>query len=481
MTNVDRSAPRHRLKLRDGVRIEFGASVDDAVTVRSRDGAFPLGALTSALRDALGSLAEGADEDEAARGVAETEGLQALARWSWLTQMLLDTGCLRCALASAAGESLATIFVLAPGPSIRFSPLCSPDAVALSRFAWLHAADGVTVLESPLGRARVELDDPRLAGAAAALARPQTADQLADAFGLCVETVAGFLGFLHGARALAAPGEADGSCGLALWEVQDALFHVHSRLGRRDRAYGATYRFQGRIPPPPAVAPLEGPVVPLARPDLDKLRAKDLPFAKVLDARRSLRKFSPASVDVATLSEFLYRSARDTGLSTQPIQEEAEREFDRITRPYPGAGGCHPLDVYVVARMCTGLERGLYRYEPTGHALVALAADPCRLDRLLAEARSAAGIEENPPVLVVLAARFARTLWKYEGIGYANLLKDVGALLQTMYLVATAMGLAPCALGGGDAVCFAEAAGLAFWEETSVGEFMLGHPAGGAL
>ena len=481
MTNVDRSAPRHRLKLRVGVRIEFGASVDDAVTVRSRDGAFPLGALTSALRDALGSLAEGADEDEAARGVAETEGLPALARWSWLTQTLLDTGCLRCALASAAGESLATIFALAPGPSKRFSPLRSPDAVALSRFAWLHAADGVTVLESPLGRARVELDDPRLAGAAAALARPQTADQLADALGLCVETVAGFLGFLHGARALAAPGEADGSCGLALWEVQDALFHVHSRLGRRDRAYGATYRFQGRIPPPPAVAPLEGPVVPLARPDLDKLRAKDLPFAKVLDARRSLRKFSPASVDVATLSEFLYRSARDTGLSTQPIPEEAEREFERITRPYPGAGGCHPLDVYVVARMCTGLERGLYRYEPAGHALVALAADPRRLDRLLAEARSAAGIEENPPVLVVLAARFARALWKYEGIGYANLLKDVGALLQTMYLVATAMGLAPCALGGGDAVCFAEAAGLAFWEETSVGEFMLGHPAGGAL
>ena len=481
MTNVDRSAPRRRLKLRDGVRIEFGVSADNAVTARSRDGALSLGASTSALREALGLLAEGADEEEAASAVAEKEGLQALARWSWLTQTLLDMGCLRYALASAAGEPLATIFALAPGPSIRLSPLRSSDAVALSRFAWLHAAGGVTVLESPLGRARVELDDPRLAGAVAALARPQTANQLADSLGLCVETVAGFLGFLQGARALAAPGEMDGSCGLAFWEVQDALFHVHSRLGRRDRAYGATYRFQGRIPPPPAVAPVEGPVVPLATPDFNKLRANDLPFAKVLDARRSLRKFSPAPVDVATLSEFLYRSARNTGLSAQPMQEGAEREFDRITRPYPGAGGCHPLDVYVVARRCEGLERGLYRYEPAGHALIALAADPCRLDRLLAEARSAARIEENPPVLVVLAARFLRALWKYEGIGYANLLKDVGALLQTMYLVATAMGLAPCALGGGDAECFADAAGLAFWEETSVGEFMLGHPARGVI
>jgi SagB-type dehydrogenase family enzyme len=111
---------------------------------------------------------------------------------------------------------------------------------------------------------------------------------------------------------------------------------------------------------------------------------------------------------------------------------------------------------------------------------VALAADPSRLDQLLAGARSAAGVAENPPVLIVLAARFARILWKYEGIGYANLLKDAGGLLQTMYLVATAMGLAPCAIGGGDAECFAAAAGTAFWQESSVAEFILGYAVGEA-
>jgi len=63
---------------------------------------------------------------------------------------------------------------------------------------------------------------------------------------------------------------------------------------------------------------------------------------------------------------------------------------------------------------------------------------------------------------------------------FANLLKDAGALMQTMYLVATAMGLAPCAIGGGDAECFAAAAGTAFWEESSVAEFMLGYPVGRA-
>jgi oxazoline/thiazoline dehydrogenase len=59
-------------------------------------------------------------------------------------------------------------------------------------------------------------------------------------------------------------------------------------------------------------------------------------------------------------------------------------------------------------------------------------------------------------------------------MSYATVLKDVGALMQTMYLVATAMRLAPCALGGGDAEHFARLLGSDYFEETSVGEFVIG-------
>jgi SagB-type dehydrogenase family enzyme len=58
-------------------------------------------------------------------------------------------------------------------------------------------------------------------------------------------------------------------------------------------------------------------------------------------------------------------------------------------------------------------------------------------------------------------------------MGYALVLKDLGALMQTMYLVATAMGLAPCAIGSGDAAVFARATGLDPLAESSVGEFAL--------
>ena len=73
-------------------------------------------------------------------------------------------------------------------------------------------------------------------------------------------------------------------------------------------------------------------------------------------------------------------------------------------------------------------------------------------------------------VLFIIAARLAPG----EPVAYERVLKQVGALFQTMYLSATAMGLAPCALGGGDSALFARLAGADPNHETSVGEFLLG-------
>ena len=78
--------------------------------------------------------------------------------------------------------------------------------------------------------------------------------------------------------------------------------------------------------------------------------------------------------------------------------------------------------------------------------------------------------------MILVTSRFARVMWKYESMAYATILKDAGALLQTMYLVATSMGLAPCAVGGGDSQFFADAIGTDFFTETTVAEFLLGIP-----
>jgi SagB-type dehydrogenase family enzyme len=257
---------------------------------------------------------------------------------------------------------------------------------------------------------------------------------------------------------------------LALWEVEDAVFHSHSRLGHRHQAYGATYRGRDRLPAPPAIAAAEGPIIPLPTPGRATSPGANRPFFAVLEARRSLRPRGVTPLDLTVLGEFLHHAARN-----RQVPAFGQDGMEWISRPYPGAGGCHPIEVHVLAHRCTPLDRGLYRYDPAGHGLVALGAAPGHLDKLLADARRAARLAADPPVLIILAARFARAIWKYEGIAYANILKDAGGLIQTMYLVATAMGLAPCALGGGDAACFAAAIGKGVWEQSSVGEFILGH------
>ena len=96
------------------------------------------------------------------------------------------------------------------------------------------------------------------------------------------------------------------------------------------------------------------------------------------------------------------------------------------------------------------------------------------IEALLADTKVATGGTLDTQLLICITARFGRLGWPYEGIAYATTLKDVGALMQTMYLVATAMQLAPCAIGRGDSDLFAKVAGTNYYAETSVGEFILG-------
>jgi SagB-type dehydrogenase family enzyme len=131
--------------------------------------------------------------------------------------------------------------------------------------------------------------------------------------------------------------------------------------------------------------------------------------------------------------------------------------------------------LYAAVNACANLEPGLYHYDPARHRLTRLCGRTAEVAFLLRDAAGSTGTpEDNLQVLLILAARFGRLAWKYESLAYALTLKHVGVLFQTMYLAATAMGLAPCAVGGGDADLFARAAGTDYRAETSVGEFLLG-------
>ena len=108
------------------------------------------------------------------------------------------------------------------------------------------------------------------------------------------------------------------------------------------------------------------------------------------------------------------------------------------------------------------------------HALVPIAVRAPELEALLAGAEFAMGAPAAPQILITIAARFGRVSWKYSSVAYSLILKDVGVLTQTLYLMATDMGLGGCAIGTTNIDLFAKMTGIEFHVEGPVGQFALG-------
>ncbi len=467
-------------------------SLPEDATVAEADGGLVLSGpqtrlaprrLSPGLRDALRRLeAPGERAGRLAEQVRAADGPTALPRWYYHLQRLAGRRLLRLS-AHAGGERLATLepiassFVLSPA-----GPLAERTYV-LSRFAWVYRRGDVLVLESPLSCARVVLHDPRAAALVHALARPTAPEEIAGRIaGLPAEAVGPLLGlFVHAGMACAVGVEGttaeDADPALRSWEFHDLLFHTRSREGRHDAPIGATYPQAGRLEPPPALPRISATEwIDLYRPDLERLQRQDPPFARVQEQRRSVRRYAAEPIGARQLGEFLYRVARVREHQAAEVSTPAGPvRMDFASRPYPAGGALYELDVHAVVHLCRGLDSGLYSYDPLDHRLGRRAGRTAEVEQLLSGAALAAGVApQGLQVLLVLTARVPRVAWKYAGLAYALVLKHVGVLFQTMYLAATAMGLAPCALGCGNSDLFARAAGVGGLAETSVGEFLLG-------
>ena len=331
------------------------------------------------------------------------------------------------------------------------------EKALLSRFAYLRWEEGMCILESPLAFAKIEILDPLGLEILMRLAKPVFMEALDRENGA------------HALIELLQKGNflERETPSLKIWEFHDLLFHSRSRMGRHENPSGGTFRFTGDVLPFPAIRPLENEVlIPLAKADLEGLKNSDLPFSKVLEKRRSCREYG-VPITAQQLGEFLHRSAAVRRI----VRGE---KYEGILRTSPSGGACHPIEIYPLIAQCVGLEPGLYRYHRLEHALSLQAPFSEEVQSLLRLPEQTLLHGTQVQVLLIFAARFGRMFWKYQSMGYATILKDVGALMQTMYLVATAMDLAPCANGLGDSDLFARCSGLDYCIEGAVGEFVIG-------
>jgi SagB-type dehydrogenase family enzyme len=421
----------------------------------------------------------GLDQDRVCE-LIQGNGDGVLARWYYYLDRLTQRGLVHHAL-HADGACLATLMAVSPSFVSGPAQVIAGRRYVLSRFAYLRREGTEAVLESPLAHARIVLNDCRAAALIGLLATPATAAEVAERVrGLDLDAVGSVLALLLRAGMLGEAGAEDQVPALQTWEFHDLVFHARTRRGRFDAPYGGTYRFADRLAPPPALKPvMAGQAHKLYRPDLDRLECDDPPLARVQTQRRSIREFDgKRPITDRQLGEFLFRVARVTAQGEREVlTPHGPVRQDFAARPYPAGGGLYELELYVAIQSCDHLPPGLHYYDPAGHQLVRLPGRDSDVVALIRDAaESVATSADTIQVLLIVAARFPRVAWKYESIAYALTLKHVGVLYQTMYLAATAMGLAPCAIGGGDADLFARATGIDYYAETSVGEFLLGNP-----
>ncbi|SBT42634.1 SagB family peptide dehydrogenase [Micromonospora auratinigra] len=347
----------------------------------------------------------------------------------------------------------------------------------LSRFVALRPELDRLVAASSLSTLTVGCVDAALGAVLAAAARGVGVEAVARILAVGPEAAARVLDELVTARILVTRAEFEAEheqAPLAYWSPEELRLHQRSRAGRHVLPVGGTYRMRDRFPPQPLRRRYDGDrAVELPLPDLATLVKADPPFGQVVADRRSVREHDDADpLTRERLAEFLYRSQHTIVAGEAGGQEVGHR-------PYPGGGGVYELEIYPLVARCAGLDRGLYHYDPVGHRLEPVAGWGPAADRLLGYARAAGAMARPPQTVLVVTARVQRLMWKYEGMSYAMILKDAGVLTHQLYLVATAMGLAPCALGAGDSHAFAELSGLDPLVEPSVADFLLGTAAPG--
>ena len=387
---------------------------------------------------------------------------------------------------SRDGEDHVVIEPQVPGYWPRTPPLGNADVLVLSRFAYMRRRGNEMVLESPRAGALFKICDPTIAAAIAKLSAPQQIKRLrrqvdfpgVELLALLVDCRILFKIDAAGNSGLR-PDEGDDH--LVLWDFHDLLFHARSTEGRHANPLGGVYPYAGVMAPLPAVRPSW----PGDKIDLRNVSAahsdETSPVASLLRERHSTRVFDDQRpITLVELSRFLEGTTRvqSQGKSSLDLGEDSPA-VEYASRPYPSGGGSWELELYLAVDKCEGLARGFYHYDAGGHALVPIGVGTHELGALLRGAEFAMGAPAVPQILITIAARFGRTTWKYSSLAYALILKDVGVLLQTLYLMATEMGLGGCAIGTANIELFAKMTGLEFHVEGPVGQFALGRGADG--
>lgn len=179
-----------------------------------------------------------------------------------------------------------------------------------------------------------------------------------------------------------------------------------------------------------------GPIIHLPKPET--LKPASALLENTIVGRRSIRRFSTASLTLEEVSWLLW--------CTQGVQKVLPPS---TIRTVPSAGARHPLDTYVLLTRVKGLTTGLYRYIALEHAIAPIRLD-AKIGVLLQEACLGQDMVTTAAITFFWVADIYRSAWRYSERAWRYVFLDAGHVCQNLYLGATPLECGVCAIAAFD-------------------------------
>ena len=223
------------------------------------------------------------------------------------------------------------------------------------------------------------------------------------------------------------------------------------KMAESDKAKG--------IPAPAFGKPITGEVIKL--PTFEGIT--NLPYAALLDSRRSVRSYAAKPMTQAQLAFMLW--------SVNGIQHT--RNDVSSFRPVPSGGARHPFETYFTVQNVEDLAPGLYHYLPAeniGEKAVTIErlGDVPSYEETVTNMVVGQAWAAKAPVVFFYTCIPYKAEWRYHELSHRVVLIDLGHLGQNAMLSAAALGLGSCCMAAYDQQVCDEVIGVDGLEEYTV-------------
>lgn len=154
-------------------------------------------------------------------------------------------------------------------------------------------------------------------------------------------------------------------------------------------------------------------------------------FWRLLQQRRSLRKYSPSPMNITDLALLLW--------ACQGVTAQAGQFYMRTA---PSAGALYPVETYAAVSRVHGIEPGIFHFDVKGFQLERITDGiPCHD---VAHAALDQDFLVRTHVVFIWSAVLRRTMAKYGHRGLRYVLLDAGHIAQNLCLAVEALGGGAC-------------------------------------